>query len=270
MGEVAAVVSAITAVAGLLLAVFGVPLVGGSSPLGRGVAADGTSTTESVAAPSASASPSVSVSASASASASASGAANGPDSGSGSASDSDSGSGSGSGAASASASASASSCSPSLPEDWRRVKEAALTACFGRPGGWSEVPASEVQSTWRSPDGEYDLSIKRDRSYGSTPQAASAGQLAWYRNTAESSMADLEVTTHTTRQNGRDALWIEIDYHWVKQSEPRKRLEVFVAGRAGYVYQLLVDTSATAQRLAEQTRLFTTARKSLLIDVTAT
>ncbi len=258
MGEVAAVVSAITAVAGLLLAVFGVPLVGGSSPLGRGVAADGTSTTESVAAPSASASPSVS----------ASGAANGP--GSGSASDSDSDSGSGSGAASASASASASSCSPSLPEDWRRVKEAALTACFGRPGGWSEVPASEVQSTWRSPDGEYDLSIKRDRSYGSTPQAASAGQLAWYRDSAESSMADLEVTTHTTRQNGRDALWVEIDYHWVKQSEPRKRLEVFVAGRAGYVYQLLVDTSATAHRLAEQTRLFATARKSLLIDVTAT
>ncbi len=266
MGEVAAVVSAITAVAGLLLAVFGVPLVGGSSPLGRGAAADGTSTTESVAAPSASASPSVSVSASASAS----GAANGPDSGSDSGSASDSGSDSGSGAASASASASASSCSPSLPEDWHRVKEAALTACFGRPGGWSEVPASEVQSTWRSPNGEYDLSIKRDRSYGSTPQAASAGQLAWYRDSPESSMADLEVTTHTTRQNGRDALWIEIDYHWVKQSEPRKRLEVFVAGRAGYVYQLLVDTSATAQRLAEQTRLFATARKSLLIDVTAT
>ncbi|MER7966615.1 hypothetical protein [Streptomyces ardesiacus] len=132
------------------------------------------------------------------------------------------------------------------------------------------MPASEVQSTWRSPDGEYDLSVKRDRSYGSTPQAASAGQLAWYRDSTESSMADLEVTTHTTRQNGRDALWIEIDYHWVKQSEPRKRLEVFVAGRAGYVYQLLVDTSATAQRLAEQTRLFATARKSLLIDVTAT
>ncbi|MGW3968047.1 hypothetical protein ACWEFD_01815 [Streptomyces ardesiacus] len=132
------------------------------------------------------------------------------------------------------------------------------------------MPASEVQSTWRSPDGEYDLSIKRDRSYGSTPQAASAGQLAWYRDSAESSMADLEVTTHTTRHNGRDALWIEIDYHWVKQSEPRKRLEVFVAGRAGYVYQLLVDTSATAHRLAEQTRLFATARKSLLIDVTAT
>ncbi|MGV9505757.1 hypothetical protein ACWDQZ_09135 [Streptomyces tendae] len=128
------------------------------------------------------------------------------------------------------------------------------------------MPASELQSTWRSPDGAYDLSVKRDRTYGSTPQAASAGQLAWYRDTAESSMADIEVTTHKTRQNGRDALWLEIDYHWARQSEPRKRVEVFVAGKAGYVYQLLVDTEATAQRLAEQSRLFATARASLRID----
>ncbi|MFE0419110.1 hypothetical protein [Streptomyces tendae] len=165
------------------------------------------------------------------------------------------------------ASAAASSCSSSLPTSWRRVEEAPLTVCFGRPDGWDEVPASELQSTWRSPDGAYDLSVKRDRSYGSTPQAASAGQLAWYRDTAESSMADIEVTTHRTRQNGRDALWLEIDYHWARQSEPRKRLEVFVAGRAGHVYQLLVDTEATAQRLAEQRRLFATARESLRIDV---
>ncbi|CAL9650085.1 hypothetical protein SUDANB176_06595 [Streptomyces sp. enrichment culture] len=78
----------------------------------------------------------------------------------------------------------------------------------------------------------------------STARSASAGQLAWYRKTAESSMDDLEVVTHTTRQNGRDALWLEMDYHWVGQSEPRKRLEVFVAGKAGHVYQLLVDTTA--------------------------
>ncbi|MFL9656489.1 hypothetical protein ACJ7VE_22555 [Streptomyces sp. PB17] len=129
------------------------------------------------------------------------------------------------------------------------------------------MPASELHSTWRSPDGAYDLSVKRDRSYGSTPQAASAGQLAWYRDTAASSMAGIEVTTHRTRQNGRDALWLAIDYHWAQQSEPRKRLEVFVAGRAGYVYQLLVDTEATARRLAEQSRLFATARESLRIDV---
>ncbi|WP_205351049.1 hypothetical protein [Streptomyces sp. CB09001] len=114
----------------------------------------------------------------------------------------------------------------------------------------------------------YDLTVKRDRTYGSTARAASAGQLDWYRDTSESSMADVEVTTHKTRQNGRDALWLEIDYHWEKQSEPRKRLEVFVAGKAGHVYQLLVDTEATSQRLAEQTRLFATARKNLLIDVT--
>ncbi|WP_399888123.1 hypothetical protein ACGH7X_25000 [Streptomyces sp. BBFR51] len=127
-----------------------------------------------------------------------------------------------------------------------------------------------MQSTWHSPDGAYDLSVKRDRSYGSTAQAASAGQLAWYRDIAESSMADLKVTTHTTRQNGRDAVWLEIEYHWAKQSEPRKRVEVFVAGESGYVYQLLVDTEATSQRLAEQDRLFATARASLLIDIATT
>ncbi len=255
----AAVVSAITAVAGLLLAVFGIPLVGASSPLGRGVAAEGAPTSDAVAAASPSQTPtttttppptpstSASVSVSASALPSVSPSSPPP----------------------ASASAPASSCSSSLPKDWRRVKAAALAVCFGRPDGWEHVPASEVQSTWRSPDRSYDLSVKRDRSYGSTPQAASAGQLAWYRDTAESSMADLEVTTHKTRQNGRDALWLEIDYHWARQSEPRKRLEVFVAGRAGYVYQLLVDTEASAQRLAEQSRLFATARESLRIDVNA-
>ncbi|MFH8704492.1 hypothetical protein [Streptomyces rubrogriseus] len=168
---------------------------------------------------------------------------------------------------SASASASASSCSSSLPKGWRRVEVPALTVCFGRPGGWGEKPASELQSSWGSPDGGYDLTVKRDRTYGSTARAASAGQLAWYRDTSESSMADVGVTTHKTRQNGRDALWLEIDYHWEKQSAPRKRLEVFVAGKAGYVYQLLVDTEATSQRLAEQSRLFAAARKNLLIDV---
>ncbi|WP_254394818.1 hypothetical protein [Streptomyces sp. AC512_CC834] len=127
-----------------------------------------------------------------------------------------------------------------------------------------------MQSTWHSPNGAHALSVKRDTSYGSTAQAASAGQLAWYRDTAESSMADIEVTTHKTRQNGREALWLEIDYHWAKQSEPRKRLEVFVAGKTGYVYQLLVDTEATSQRLSEQARLFSTARANLLIDVTTT
>lgn len=248
----AAVVSAITAVAGLLLAVFGIPLVGGSSPLGRGVAAEGAPTSDAVAAaspsPSQTPTPSASASVSVPASALPSVSPSPPP---------------------ASVSAPASSCSSSLPKDWRRVKAAALAVCFGRPDGWEQVPASEVQSTWRSPDRSYDLSVKRDRSYGSTPQAASAGQLAWYRDTAESSMADLEVTTHKTRQNGRDALWLEIDYHWARQSKPRKRLEVFVAGRAGYVYQLLVDTEASPQRLAEQSRLFATARESLRIDVNA-
>ncbi|MCX5109525.1 hypothetical protein OOK13_13465 [Streptomyces sp. NBC_00378] len=113
------------------------------------------------------------------------------------------------------------------------------------------------------------MSVKRDTSYGATAQAASAGQLAWYRDTAKSSMADLKAVSHTTRQNGRGALWLEIDYHWAGQSEARKPVEVFVAGRAGragQVYQLLFDTAARPEKLAMQQRLFTTARAQLLID----
>lgn len=82
-------------------------------------------------------------------------------------------------------------------------------------------------------------------------------------------MDDLKVVTHTTRQNGRDAIRLETDCHWVGRSRPRKRLEVFVAGEAGRVYRLLVDTTATRQRPAEQRRLFTTARSHLLIDTAA-
>ncbi|MFE9723134.1 hypothetical protein ACFYQ5_05940 [Streptomyces sp. NPDC005794] len=81
-------------------------------------------------------------------------------------------------------------------------------------------------------------------------------------------MADLKVAEHSTRQNGQEALWPEIDCHWVRQSEPRQRVEVFVAGESGHAHQLLFDTVSTPNRLAEQQRMFATARSQLLIDRT--
>ncbi|MGW4024932.1 hypothetical protein [Streptomyces sp. NPDC005009] len=230
----AAVVSAITAVAGLLLALFGVPLIGGSAA-NRSVADDVGAA--AVPAPSTSA-PSTSAPSASPSSRPAGDDKSGPS-------------------------------APPPPKGWHRVDEPGLTVSFALPDGWVRKPASELQSTWRSPDGAYDLSVKRDTTHGSTARAASAGQLDWYRIASESSMDGLEVVHHTTRQNGRDAIWLEMDYHYVGQSEPRKRLEVFVAGEAGQVYQLLVDTTATRRHLAEQRRLFTTARSHLLIDTAA-
>lgn len=79
-------------------------------------------------------------------------------------------------------------------------------------------------------------------------------------------MADLKVATRPTRQNGREALLLEIDYHCADRSEARRRVEVFVAGKAGQVYQLLFDTVATRERLADQKELLATARAQLQID----
>ncbi|OKI98677.1 hypothetical protein AMK10_05665 [Streptomyces sp. CB02058] len=233
MGEVAALVSAAAAVIGLLLAVFGIPSIGGSS-VNRSIA-------EGAAAAPASSSPSPVPSLSSSPSSRA------PSS------------------ASSSAPPPTESAGP-LPKGWRPVDAPALRADFAVPEGWKKKRDTDIQSEWHSPDGVHSMTVKRDRSYGSTADAAADGQLAWYRNTAESSMADLTVTTHPTRQNGQEALWLEIDYHWARQSEPRKRVEVFVAGRSGDVYQLLFDTVDTPDRIAEQQRMFTTARSRLLID----
>ncbi|WP_461006356.1 hypothetical protein [Streptomyces capparidis] len=151
-----------------------------------------------------------------------------------------------------------------MPEGWRRIAEPDLAVSFAVPDGWSRRVKNSIQSTWRSPDGRHDLSVKRDNAYGPTPAQAAEGQLAWYRDAAQSSMADLDVSAHPARHRGEKALWLEIDYHYEGQSAPRKRLELFVAGQAGYVYQLLVDTEATPERLARQRQLFTTARGELL------
>ncbi|WP_261554596.1 hypothetical protein [Frankia tisae] len=224
VGEIAALISAIAAVVGLLLAVFGVPLTGGSSlnqSLAYGAGAPATSGVSETPASPASSTPT------------------GPEA----------------------------SPPPTLPSGWRRLSAPGLSVTFAVPDGWTQVVGydSDLQSNWRSPGKDHDMSVKRDTSHGSTPEAASAGQLAWYR-TAESSMADLTVLTHPTRQSGKDALWLEIDYHWVGQVKPRKRVELFVAGKAGYVYQLLFDTAATPTKLAAQQQLFATARDQLLID----
>ncbi|WP_406253010.1 hypothetical protein OH786_23725 [Streptomyces atratus] len=237
-GETAAWVSAITAVVGLLLAVFGVPLVGGSS-VNRTIAGHAgaphapSSPTPPPAGASAPGSPDATVA---------------PDT---------------------APSGPPQPSPPAMPKGWHRVGEPGLTVVFALPDGWTRKIRNGIQSNWTSPDGAHDMSVKRDTSYGATARAASAGQLAWYRDTAKSSMADVKAVSHITRQNGRDALWLEIDYHWAGQSEPRKRVEVFVAGRAGRVYQLLFDTAAHPEKLATQRRLFTTARAQLLIDMGA-
>lgn len=230
IGELAALVSAVAAVAGILLAVFGFPQVGGSA-VNRNIADRARDTP----APALPGPPSATASGSA-----------------------------GSGAAD---SAPSDPPPPALPRGWQRVNDPGLTVVFAVPDGWVQKVDSDIQNTWHSPDRARDLSVKRDTSYGSTPREAAEGQLAWYRKSEESSMAGIEVSRHTTRQNGRDALWLEIDYHYVKQSEPRRRVEVFVAGRAGQVYQLLLDSAAGPGGRAEQQRMFATARAQLRIDV---
>ncbi|MGW0786728.1 hypothetical protein ACWD04_00375 [Streptomyces sp. NPDC002911] len=233
ISETAALVSAVAAVVGLLLAVFGVPTVGGSS-VNRSIAEDAEAPASSSGPPPMTNSPySPAVSATPHASRSA-----GP------------------------------SPAATLPPGWRVVSAPALKAAFAVPGGWTRKRNSDIQSAWRSQDETHAMTVKRDSSYGPTAEAAAAGQLAWYNDSGESSMADLKVAEHSTRQNGQEALWLEIDYHWVRQSEPRKRVEVFVAGESGHVYQLLFDTVSTPNRLAEQQRMFATARSQLLIDRT--
>ncbi|MFE6103680.1 hypothetical protein ACFVQ4_27455 [Streptomyces laurentii] len=147
------------------------------------------------------------------------------------------------------------------------MTEPGLTAAFAVPDGWKRTKKTAIQSFWASDGGTYEIVVKRDTSYGPTARAAAEGQLAWYREEAESSMSGLRATTHTARQGGQDAVWLELDYHWRGQTAPRRRVEVFVAGDAGRVYQLLVDTAAGGDRLARQRELFETARAQLVTDV---
>lgn len=138
------------------------------------------------------------------------------------------------GAAAAPAASDTLQASPSLPlqKGWRRIAAPDLRAAFALPDDWTQDVDSAIQSGWSSPAEEHAMSLKRDSSYGPTPKAAVAGQLEWYRDTPESSMADLKAVTRPTRQNGKVALLLEIDYHYADRSEARRRVEVFVAGKA--------------------------------------
>ncbi len=239
LGEVAALVSAVTAVAGLLLAVFGLPGALGSP--GAKTPAPG-------------AAPAAPAPVSSTPARTPTGAEPAP-SGTGTTPEPSRGAGS-----------SAAPPGP-LPDGWHRIQEPALTLTGAVPDGWPAEAGDELRRIRTSPDGAHVLGYKRDSFHGSTAAAAADGQLAWYRTTAESKMEGLEAGRTAATHEGRDAVVLTLDYHWSGQSGPRRRIELFVTGDGGQVYQLLVDSDATSGRPAEQARLFDTARAQLRTDV---
>ncbi|MFD7259244.1 hypothetical protein [Streptomyces sp. NPDC059874] len=154
---------------------------------------------------------------------------------------------------------------PPLPEGWHSVTAAALTASLALPDGWKVKDDDALHVNWISPDGRYVIGIKRDGTHGSTPQAASIGQLAWYRNSAESKMLDLTAASRTLDQGGRPAVRLDLDFRWEGESAPSQRIELFVAGAGGQVYQLLAEDKHP-DKTSALTELFDTARAHLLID----
>ncbi|MFK0252451.1 hypothetical protein [Streptomyces sp. NPDC090445] len=243
LGEVAAAVSAATAVAGLLLAVFGLPgavVSSGARPPAPGTPA---SPGPSATAPSAPGQP-------ATPAPTAPPASPAPR------------------ASPAPTPGSATTPAPApLPAGWHPFVEPALTLSGAVPDGWQPEASDDLRRNWKSPDGAHVLGYKRDSFNGTTADAAADGQLAWYRKTAESSMEGLQVQRTRTAHDGKDAVLLTLDYHWAGQSAPRRRVELFVTGAAGQVYQLLVDSEAGAGRPAEQAGLFDTARARLRTDV---
>ncbi|MFJ9945296.1 hypothetical protein [Streptomyces erythrochromogenes] len=152
------------------------------------------------------------------------------------------------------------------PAGWQRVKAAALTASLAVPDGWKIKEDDALHVNWISPDGRYVIGVKRDSTHGSTAQAASIGQLAWYRTSAESKMQDLTSRSHTVDQRGRNTVRLDLDYRWEGESRPSRRQELFVAGEHGQVYQLLAEDTRL-DGASDLTTLFETARTHLLIDV---
>ncbi|MFE1826885.1 hypothetical protein [Streptomyces yangpuensis] len=110
------------------------------------------------------------------------------------------------------------------------------------------------------------IGIKRDSTHGSTAQAASIGQLAWYRKSDESKMQDLTSQSRTVDQHGRNAVRLDLDFRWEGVSRPSRRTELFVAGEHGQVYQLLAEDTYLGQA-SDLTALFETARTHLRTDV---
>ncbi|MFD9521022.1 hypothetical protein [Streptomyces sp. NPDC059979] len=156
--------------------------------------------------------------------------------------------------------------SPPLPAGWRRVDAVALTASLAVPDGWKIKDDDALHVNWVSPDGRYVIGLKRDSTYGSTAQAASIGELAWYRKTAESKMLDLAHTAGPLEQGGKSAVRLDLDFRWEGESVPAHRIDLFVAGEQGQVYALLVEDKHVAGASALP-GLFETARTHLRTDV---
>ncbi len=154
---------------------------------------------------------------------------------------------------------------PAPPAGRHRVDAAALTASPALPDGWKIKDDDALHVNWVSPDGRYVIGVKRDSTHGSTAQAASIGRLAWYRKTAESKMADLTARSGTLEQGGRDAVRLDLDFHWEGAGSPVRRIELFVAGEQGQVYQLLVEEQHLDGTSA-LTGLFETTRTHLRTD----
>ncbi|MEU9081767.1 hypothetical protein [Streptomyces sp. NPDC048357] len=154
---------------------------------------------------------------------------------------------------------------PPLAPGWRRTDAEALTTSLALPDGWKLKEDDAQRANWISPDGRYVLGVKRDSTHGSTAQAASIGQLAWYRQSAQSKMYDLTADSRTLDQRGRDAVRLDLDFRWEGERTPSHRIELFVAGARGQVYQLLADDKHPDQASALG-ELFETARAQLVID----
>ncbi|MGW6984479.1 hypothetical protein ACWGE1_34375 [Streptomyces sp. NPDC054932] len=156
---------------------------------------------------------------------------------------------------------------PPAPAGWHRVDATALTASLAVPDGWKIKEDDALRVNWISPDSRYVIGVKRDGTHGSTAQAASIGQLAWYRNAAESKMLDLTSRSRAEELGGETTVRLDLDFRWEGKSAPARRIELFAAGRHGQVYQLLAED----QYLDEATALpdlFETARTHLRTDVT--
>lgn len=154
---------------------------------------------------------------------------------------------------------------PPLPAGWQRIDAPALAASLALPDGWKLKEDDAMHVNWVSPDGRYVIGVKRDSTHGSTAQAASIGQLAWYRESAQSKMLDLTADSRSLDQRGRDAVRLDLDFRWEGERTPSHRIELFVAGAGGQVYQLLAEDKQL-DGASVLTELFETARAQLVVD----
>ncbi|MFE1803543.1 hypothetical protein [Streptomyces sp. NPDC059533] len=157
---------------------------------------------------------------------------------------------------------------PPVPSGWHIVRAKALRLAVAVPDGWKPDVDNALQSTWVSPDNRYVIGVKRDDSNGHTAPAAAVGQLAWYGRTQESKMVALTSETHADKQAGREAVRLEMDYHWPGQESPCHRTELFVTGDGGQVYQLLVNDQQYNEQTSDLPQLLATARAQWRTDLT--